>query len=110
VHQFHARTRVLSLLPKRAATYRKQVQEKPDGNERAMARAHLILRELLGPISLTPRKKGELWASYRLNPAALVNATGTHGRGDAAPSYYSFSKPWVVNFSVRLFSVTVRVI
>jgi len=25
-----------------------------------------------------------------------------------APTYYSFSNPWLVNFSVRLFSVTVR--
>jgi hypothetical protein len=53
-----------------------------DGDEQAMARVHLILRDLLGPIALTPGKKGELGASYRLNSSALAKATGTHGRGD----------------------------
>ena len=47
-----------------------------------MAKAHLILRDLLEPITLTPGKKGELWASYRLNPMALVKGAGSHGRGD----------------------------
>lgn len=70
------------MLPKAASMYRKQNKDGLDGDERAMAKAHLILRDLLGPITLSPGKKGELWASYRPNPTALVKATGTHGRGD----------------------------
>ncbi|HEY5608723.1 MAG TPA: hypothetical protein VIM38_10330, partial [Alphaproteobacteria bacterium] len=60
----------------------KQIKDGLDGDPRAAAKARLILADLLGPITLTPGKRGELWASYRLNPAALVKATGTHGRGD----------------------------
>lgn len=51
--------RILSLLPKAAAMYRKQVKDGLDGDERAMANAHLFLRDLLGPITLTPGGKGE---------------------------------------------------
>ncbi len=42
-------------------------------------------QDLLGAITLEPGKvKGELWASYRMNPTALVKgATGTFGRGEA---------------------------
>jgi outer membrane murein-binding lipoprotein Lpp len=52
--------RIVSMLPKMAALYRKQNADGLDGDERAMAKAHLFLRDLLGPISLTPGKKGEL--------------------------------------------------
>jgi hypothetical protein len=68
--------RILSMLPKAAAMYRQQIKDGLDGDPRAAAKARLILRDLLGPITLTPGKKGELWASYRLTPAALVKATG----------------------------------
>ena len=47
---------ILSMLPKAAAMYRKQIQDGRDGDERAMAKAHLILRDLPGPITLSPGK------------------------------------------------------
>ena len=43
----------------------------------------MILRDLLGKVSLEPEKDGSLWAVYGLQPAALVRrATGTGYRGD----------------------------
>jgi hypothetical protein len=40
---------------------------------RAAAKARVILGGMLGPIELTPGEaKGELWATYQWNPAALT--------------------------------------
>lgn len=75
--------RVQSLLPKAAELYRKQIEMGLAGDARATAKARLILRDLIGPVALTPGPgKGEFWASYKLVPAALIKATGTSGRGD----------------------------
>ena len=76
------RARVLALLPKAAAMYLKQLEAGLAGDPRAVLRARHILRDYLGPITLTPGKAGELWASYRLNPAVLIQ-NGTAGRGEA---------------------------
>lgn len=75
--------RVLSMLPCAAAEYRKQIVLGLEGDPRATAKARVILRDLVGPVTLTPGPgKGELWASYKLNPAALFKGAGTGGRGD----------------------------
>jgi signal transduction histidine kinase len=45
-------------------------------NGRLWAEPNQILKDMLGPITMTPGPNGELWASYRLNTAALVKAAG----------------------------------
>ncbi len=74
--------RVLTMLPKAAALYRKQIEEGLSGDPQAVLRAKAILRDLVGTVTLSTGKDGEVWASYRLNPAALVKSAGTVGRGD----------------------------
>jgi hypothetical protein len=78
--------RVLALLPKAAKAYASQLEEGIDGDPRAVQRARLILRDLIGKITYTPRPDGSLWASYRLNPGILVSGPHTgdriRGRGD----------------------------
>jgi hypothetical protein len=59
-------------------------------------RARHILRDYLGPITLTPGAPGELFATYRLNAGALIKAGGTGGRGEAICPV-----PRVVNFKVK---------
>jgi hypothetical protein len=77
------RAKVLAMLPKAAAMYLKQLEAGLAGDDRAVLRARHIPRDYLGPITLTPGKAGELWASYRLNAGALVKEAGTGGRGEA---------------------------
>jgi hypothetical protein len=67
--------------------YLKQIDEGLGGNVRQAAKGRFILREMLGPIVLSPGEDGSLWAIHRKFeevPWALVKgATGTaHGRGD----------------------------
>src|SRR5229473_8489458 len=65
--------RVLALLPKAGKAYATQLEEGIDGDPRATQRARLILRDLIGKITYTPRPDGSLWASYYLNPGILVS-------------------------------------
>ena len=44
-------------LPKAASAYRKQIADGLSGDPKAAAKAHLILRDLLGPISLKPGRQ-----------------------------------------------------
>jgi hypothetical protein len=75
--------RVLSLLPRAAELYRKQIEQGLDGDTQAASRARVILRDLLGEITLSPGEDGSLWASYAMQPAALLKGgAGTGGRGD----------------------------
>ena len=73
--------RVLSLLPKAAALYRQQIEAGLEGDVEAAYRARAVLRDLLGTITLTPEGEA-LWASYRLNRAALVKGAWTSGRDE----------------------------
>jgi hypothetical protein len=75
--QAKSKARIGAMLPKAAELYRKQIELGLSGDTRATAKARLILRDLVGPVTLTPGpEKGVLWASYKLNPAALVKGTG----------------------------------
>ena len=75
--------RILPMLTKAAALYRKQIEAGLDGHAREALKARVILRELLGEIRLEPDANGSLWAVYGVQPAALVKrATGTGYRGD----------------------------
>jgi site-specific DNA recombinase len=74
--------RVLELLPRAAKTFRATVASGLAGDPAAVAEARLILRPMLGPITLEPGEGGALWASYGVNFSALIKAAGTGGRGD----------------------------
>ena len=75
--------KILPMLTTAATLYRRQITAGLDGNAREALKARVILRDLLGKVSLEPEKDGSLWAVYGLQPAALVRrATGTGYRGD----------------------------
>jgi hypothetical protein len=73
----------LSLLPRAAELYRQQIEQGLEGGPQAASRARLILWDLLGEITLAPEEDGSLWASYAMQPAALLRGAGTGGRGDS---------------------------
>ncbi len=70
----------ISMLPKAAKEYRRQITLGLDQNPRAAQKARAILRKLLGSIDLRPGPDGSLWAEYEVCPAALLKA-GTAGAG-----------------------------
>jgi hypothetical protein len=49
-----------------------QIKEGLGGDVRSALKARVILRQLLGEITLCPKKDGSLYARYILNPSALV--------------------------------------
>jgi hypothetical protein len=61
---------------------REQIEQGLDGHPQAASRARVILRDLLGEITLAPGDDGSLWASYAMQPAVLLRGAGTGGRGD----------------------------
>ncbi len=71
---------MISMLPKAADTYRRQIALGLDNDPRAAGKARVILRKLLGNIRLIP-EKGGLWAEYEVQPAALLKRVGTDGSG-----------------------------
>jgi hypothetical protein len=77
--------KILTMLPKAAAAYLKLIEEGLAGDARSAARVRTILKDMLGPVSLSPGDYGSLWAAYFDNPWALVKdaiPAGTDGRGD----------------------------
>jgi hypothetical protein len=60
--------KMISMLPKAADAYRRQIAEGLENDPRAAAKASAILRKLLGPINLIPEQRG-LWAEYEIQPA-----------------------------------------
>jgi hypothetical protein len=64
--------KILTMLPKAAEAYRKQIEKGLDNDPRAAAKARVILRDLLGPIQMCPGQDGSLWAQYHTRPAALI--------------------------------------
>ncbi|MBM5811956.1 MAG: hypothetical protein FJ191_08345 [Gammaproteobacteria bacterium] len=80
--QAKASARIISLLPKAAAAYRRTIESAlVGGDHKAASRARVLLKDMIGVVTLTSRDNG-LWASYRLNPAMLLKGAGTAGRGD----------------------------
>ena len=64
--------KILTMLPKAAEAYRKQIERGLDDDPRAAAKARVILKDLLGPIQMCPGPDGSLWAQYHTRPAALI--------------------------------------
>jgi hypothetical protein len=75
--------RVLVMLPRAAEVYREQIDQGLGGDLIAAAKARTILRDMVGEIRLSPGENGSLWAEYAMQPAALLKAAGTCGRGEA---------------------------
>ena len=72
--------RMISMLPKAAREYRRQISLGLDQDARAAGKARALLRKLLGIIELRPGPDRSLWAEYQICPAALLKA-GTAGAG-----------------------------
>jgi len=74
--------KVLSMLPRAAEAYRRQIEQGLDGDPRAALKARVILEDLFGgKVRLVPKPDGSLWAEYALQPAALLKGVGTDGSG-----------------------------
>ena len=76
-----ASVKVLTMLPRAAAAYRRQIADGLAGDVRAAARARAAVRQLVGgKIKLLPdRKAGHLVASFNLNRLPLLKAAGGIG-------------------------------
>lgn len=75
------RAKLLALLPKAAQLYRKQIKEGLMGDVRSALKARVILRGLLGEITLCPKPDGSLRARYKMDLNVLVKGVGTSGSG-----------------------------
>lgn len=74
--------KLLTMLPRAAELYRRQITLGLGGNPRAVVTARAILRELFGgEIRLAPQLDGGLVAHWNLHPAALFQNLGTYGSG-----------------------------
>ena len=76
-----AAAKVLSMLPKAAEAYRKQVIAGLDGDLEATARARDILRDLVGTVTI--KSEGEqVWGEFEARPDVLLGVADRIGRGD----------------------------
>lgn len=75
--------KLLTILPRAAEMYRRQITQGLDGNAREAMKARVFLREYFGGrIDLEPGESGELWANYSECPTALLlQAVGNRGSG-----------------------------
>lgn len=69
----------MSILPRRAELYRRQVEMDLEGDARAALKARVFLREFLGRIELK-REGAELWAEYGFEPPRGLNRPGCPAR------------------------------
>ncbi|MCH8099757.1 MAG: recombinase family protein [Proteobacteria bacterium] len=71
--------RIISMLPRAAEAFRRQITLGLDKDSRAAGKARVILRKLLGTINLRPGPDKSLWAEYELCPSALLKSAGIAG-------------------------------
>jgi hypothetical protein len=70
-------------LPRAAEDFRKKIAAGLDGNPTEAAEGRLVLRDLIGPVTLTPGEgPTELWGSYAPSFTALLRTASTGHRGD----------------------------
>jgi site-specific DNA recombinase len=76
--------KLLSVLPRAAEIYRRQIVQGLEGDEREALKARAFLRGLFvdGKVVMSPREDGSLWAKYSMAPAVLLKGAGTGYRGD----------------------------
>jgi hypothetical protein len=78
--------KVLSILPRAAELYRRQIALGLDGDERAALKARVFLREwFTGRITLEPLSDGGLMGHWNQNAAALLRAVGVGTSGSGGP-------------------------
>src|SRR5262249_51763708 len=75
-----ASARVLSILPKAAELYRRQIANGIDGDAREASKARVVLKEMFGKITMR-RDGAALYAEYTLKPEALLQVVGLKGVG-----------------------------
>jgi hypothetical protein len=75
-----ASAKVLSILPRAAELYRKQIANGLDGDAREAGKARVVLREMFGKINMR-REGAMLFAEYTLKPEALLQVVGLKGLG-----------------------------
>jgi hypothetical protein len=69
--------RILTMLPKAAASHLAMIDEDLAGDARAAAKGRVILRDMIGDVSLWRGDLGSLWATYKQDLFAVVrNAAG----------------------------------
>lgn len=85
-----ASAKVLSLLPKMAAAYRKQVEEGLNGDARAAAQARAIIEHLIGGTFKLVPEKGHLVAHFGLRRPPLLQAAGAQGFVVAGRRFVNF--------------------
>ena len=62
---------MITMLPKAADVYRRQIAQGLDNDPRAAGKARAMLRKLLGNIRLIPEQRN-LWAEYEVQPAGIA--------------------------------------
>ena len=68
-------TKILTMLPRAAEAFRTAITEGLDGKHpEAAARARLLLRELIGPVTIKTEPSGEVWGEFETRPAALFRS------------------------------------
>lgn len=73
-----AGAQVLSIVPRAAALYDRQISRGLDGDPEATVEARLILKELIPDrIRLTSKPDGTPWPRFGLQPAALLAVPGS---------------------------------
>jgi hypothetical protein len=72
---------VLTILPRAAEEFQRQVAEGLNGDERAAHKARMVLREMCSGRIDMKREGDELWSEYGLQPAAVLKLVGNHGSG-----------------------------
>jgi hypothetical protein len=78
--------KILTLLPKAAELYRRQIVDGLNGNARAALKARALLRDLFGgKIRMVPGQDGSLWAEYALHSRALLKSADGYGSGGVLP-------------------------
>jgi DNA invertase Pin-like site-specific DNA recombinase len=75
--------KLLSIVPRAAELYRRQINAGLDGDPRAALKARVALRELFvgGKIDLQPEPDGSLWAVGQLQPGVLMRQAVAVGNG-----------------------------
>jgi hypothetical protein len=76
--------KILTMLPRAAYAYRRQISRGLDGDEREALKARVLLRGLFGgEVRMVPLEGGGLDARWNLHTAALLRGAGTDGSGGA---------------------------
>jgi len=77
-----ASAKVVSIVPRAAELYRRQITKGLEGDEREVLKARVFLREwFTGKIRLEPLPDGGLMARWNERSAALLRAAGARGSG-----------------------------